>query len=180
MTQNRPAPAYQEYASYMLANNVFRKISLAARGLLYTLRLEHWNETPLPADARELAQLLRFDHREIEAALAEIQSTLVVSNGHYRIEELDNYREYLNSRKAKQSEGGKKGAGRAKANRRRLNQNGEFEVEGNPRVGLGSTIGSLVQSNTEQLIPEQFNSVSNEVDKEWVQDYDNAKFAGRC
>ena len=39
MSQNRDAPAYQEYAANLLARREFRAMSLPERGLLYTLRL---------------------------------------------------------------------------------------------------------------------------------------------
>ena len=57
MAQNRlPAPCYQEYAASMLANLDFRQMPLSARGLLYTLRLECWENHRLPADSNKLCK----------------------------------------------------------------------------------------------------------------------------
>ena len=53
--QNRNAPAYQEYASDMLASVDYRMLTLAQRGLLWSLRLELWVNKKLPAGRRKEA-----------------------------------------------------------------------------------------------------------------------------
>jgi len=40
MAPNRTAPAYQEYAASMMARFEYRTLTLAHRGLLYSMRLE--------------------------------------------------------------------------------------------------------------------------------------------
>ncbi len=174
MAQNRPPPAYQEYAASMLANIAFRKMSLDARGLLYTLRLEYWLETPLPADVLELSQLLRMDSHAVKAGLAQLEPLIIRRDGFLHIPELQNYRQHLDERKQKQSEGGKKGAVRAIANRNRSNR-GHFEqVRAEPEATHGSTLGSSVQCNSDQYRSDQLNSVINADHQEWIQDYDRA------
>ena len=51
-------PAYQEYASTMLADISFRSMNLEERGLLYTLRLECWANGSLPSDITTLSIVL--------------------------------------------------------------------------------------------------------------------------
>ena len=50
MAQNRTPPAYQEYAASVIANGDYRVLSLAERGLLYTLKLECWVNHRVPKD----------------------------------------------------------------------------------------------------------------------------------
>ena len=58
MAENRKPPAYQEYASNMLANISFRSMDLAQRGLLYTMRLECWANESLPSNVDTLSNVL--------------------------------------------------------------------------------------------------------------------------
>ena len=116
MAQNRKPPAYQEYAASMLANNGFRMMTLASRGLLYTLRLEHWIGNPLPADPVKLGKILGFDGAAVKSALIEMGDHIQVQEGCIKISELDDYKDYLRERQQKQSIGGKEGASRAKRN----------------------------------------------------------------
>ena len=45
-SEGRKPPAYQEYASSMLANRAFRLMDASTRGVFYTMRLELWaNDT---------------------------------------------------------------------------------------------------------------------------------------
>lgn len=110
MAQNRDAPAYQEYAASMLAKTEFRVMSLEARGLLYTLRLECWVNGKMPADPATLGRMLGFPAEQIERALIEVSPLLKFVDGVIRCAELDDYRAHLDDRRQRQAEGGKKGA----------------------------------------------------------------------
>lgn len=61
----RPAPAYQEYASDILANANYKMMSFAERGLLDTMRKECWVNHSIPSDKSELALYLRCPQEEI-------------------------------------------------------------------------------------------------------------------
>lgn len=104
------APAYQEYAANMLANGDFRALSLAERGLLYTVRLEFWTNGGVPAEMRRLAKFLRIEEAEITAALPAIASFLREDQGKLICPDLDDYRAAQEERRRRQSDGGKKGA----------------------------------------------------------------------
>jgi len=58
MKHRDAAPAYQEYASDMLGNRNFKTMTLAERGLLYTLRMDCWVNRSVPTDPTELAHYL--------------------------------------------------------------------------------------------------------------------------
>ena len=55
---NRAAPAYQEYASDILANRSYRAMTLAERGLWDTIRKECWVNGSVPSSKPELAKYL--------------------------------------------------------------------------------------------------------------------------
>ena len=157
MAQNRPAPCYQEYTASMLANVNFRQMPLAARGLLYTLRLECWENHRLPADLGKLASVLRFDESEIIAAMQWLDTFIRTKDGWLTSPELDDYRQHLADRRKAQSNGGKKGAAKTNAGKSRV-----------PRE-------SVVKSSTDQLSPSQNSPVTNEehmLDNSW-EEYQN-------
>ena len=60
----RPAPAYQEYASDMLANAKYRMMSFSERGLLDTRRKECWVNHKIPKDPENLGRYLGFEIKE--------------------------------------------------------------------------------------------------------------------
>ena len=157
MAQNRPAPCYQEYAASMLANVNFRQMPLAARGLLYTLRLECWENHQLPADSKKLSSVLRFDEAEIIAAMQWLDPFFQTNDGWITSPDLEDYRTHLAGQRKAQSVGGKKGAAKTNAGKSRV-----------PRE-------SVVKSSTDQLSPSQNSPVTNEehmLDNSW-EEYQN-------
>jgi len=140
MAQNRPAPCYQEYTASMLANVNFRQMPLAARGLLYTLRLECWENHRLPADLGKLASVLRFDESEIIAAMQWLDTFIRTKDGWLTSPELDDYRQHLADRRKAQSNGGKKGAAKTNA--------GKSQVARESVVKLNAVQPSTAQSNS--------------------------------
>lgn len=120
MSQNRPAPCCQEYAASMLANFHFREMPLSARGLLYTLRLECWENHRLPADPKKLAAVLRFSVAEVISATQWLDTFFTKSDGWLTCPDLDDYRNHLAEIKEKQSRGGKTGAAKTNAGKSRV------------------------------------------------------------
>lgn len=111
MAQNRKPPAYQEYASELLANKHFRLMSLAERGLLYTLKLECWANNTVPSKTEALSKYLGISLSEVNDALsAEVKVFIVINGDDLTIPELDDYRKHLTEIREKQSKGGKAGA----------------------------------------------------------------------
>ena len=149
MTQNRKPPAYQEYASTMLADISFRSMNMEARGLLYTMRLECWANGRMPSEIESLSTVL--GKPVTSDMLKAIDSFFDIDEKHITSPELENYRAYLDERREKQSKGGKKGA---------KITNTKTKVTGNPQVPRRGSDESLVQlSSTKQsqskLIVEQ-------------------------
>lgn len=113
MTSRKPireAPAYQEFASDVLANRHYRAMSMAQRGLWDTLRKECWVNGSVPAEKALLAKFLGIERAELESLLTQDVLWWFVINGtEIRCKELDLYRELLHERKQAQIDGGKKG-----------------------------------------------------------------------
>jgi hypothetical protein len=109
--QNRKPPAYQEYAATMLANRHFRLMNLEERGLLYTLRLECWENKQAPVSSHDLAKYTGCDIDAIEKALTDnVKTFFVEEKGWFLSPELEDYRTHLADQKKKQSQGGKRGS----------------------------------------------------------------------
>jgi hypothetical protein len=108
--KSRPAPAFQEYASDMLANFRYRTMTLAERGLMDTMRRECWVNGSVPKEPQELASYLGKPTDEVIAFLSiRVLSFFRERNDQLVCPELDAYRASLEDRAKKMSEGGHKG-----------------------------------------------------------------------
>lgn len=162
MAQNREPPAYQEYASTMLAKIAFRSMSLEARGLLYTMRLECWANQKLPREAEQLSNVL--GKTVTSEALRAVSHFFEIVDDLIICPELEDYRAHLEEIRRKQSEGGKAGA--KTTNRKRRGGN-KPESTSNPQVPRRGSDESLVQSSTEkqsqnQLIERDLNFLNED------------------
>lgn len=174
-TQNRKPPAYQEYASEMLASASFRLLNLNARGLLYTLRLECWTNGSLPAAPVKLARILGLDAHDVESALHDLGTFFDISDERLTCAELEDYRAYLSGVRERQSAGGKKGAAQTNAPKKSAPHGKVKSVArdstGHSRVASGSLVeSSKAESSTAQqkAVPLQA------VDDDFVKDYERA------
>ena len=170
MAQNREPPAFQEYAASMMARTDYRLMSLAGRGLLYSMRLECWVNRRLPADAARLARVLGFDVEEVEALVLEVRPFFATDGDGLYCPELEDYRSHVNDRRQRQSEGGKQTAAKHKAKRQQAPTEGG---SGYLPANLQGACSSLVQSSKAQ--PSSIQVLSEEpLSDEWVRDYDKA------
>ncbi len=177
MVQHRKAPAYQEYAATLLVNKQFRLMTLAERGLLYTLKLECWENVEIPANEADMAKYLGYDLSELKLALtARVKAFFTEHNGFYTSNELEDYRQHLEDRKAKQSEGGKKGA--AKTNKRfKQVQPIDNASENNVQVPRRGSCESLVQYSKDKYSKTQSldnGDITIDESQQWINDYDEA------
>lgn len=178
--QNRKPPSYQEYAATILANRQYRLMSLAERGLLYTLRLECWENIQAPASTAELAKYIGCDVSDVKAALTDrVKTFFNEKDGSFTCPEIDDYRQHLKDRKDKQSAGGKGGA--AITNRNRKSAGKEVstyhsEDSGNSQVTRRGSDGSLVQSRTEKQSQEQSSKRTTGINS-YVVDDESAEIA---
>lgn len=172
--QGRDAPAYQEFAASMMARMSYRQMSLAERGLLYTLRNECWVNRKMPSDPAKLARVLGYAADDIRSTLPGVMEFFEVQGEELVCPELEKYRRYQDARRARMSEGGKKSADQ----RRRVKQHVEDATtlastlqppSSNPAPGLQA----LRQDKASQ---DKSNPVSREADIQdtWVQDYERA------
>jgi hypothetical protein len=102
-TQGRKAPAYQEYASDMIARLDYRTLTLPQRGLLYSMRLECWVNQFLPDAPGVLARILGFDAAEVAAEIPYVMPFFACENGRISAPDLEAYREHLEERHKRQS-----------------------------------------------------------------------------
>ena len=138
MSQNRDAPAYQEYAASMMARLHYRTMTLPERGLLYTMRLECWVNSRLPRNPAALAKVLGFDAGEVAGSLAAVLPFFEVLNDYIISPELENYRAHLENQKERMSNGGKRSAEA---------RNGKHKTAGNrASVDDASTLPSTLPS----------------------------------
>ena len=93
-TQNREPPAFQEYAAAMLSRREYRAMTLAERGLLYSLRLECWVNRTAPADPCILAKVLGYSADKVRTALPAVLAFFTVAGDELFSPELDDYRAY--------------------------------------------------------------------------------------
>lgn len=165
MSQNRDAPAYQEYAATLLAQLPFRVMTLQDRGLLYTMRLECWVNVRLPANPSDLAKVLGLPVAEVAGSLAAVMPFFATVDNFIVSPELENYRAYLAERRNKQSEGGKRGSAMTNGRRSRPEKAVDVGRSGTPssdsRVPRRGGVESLVQSST--VKPSQNQSVGSDV-----------------
>lgn len=161
MSQNRDAPAYQEYAAAILSRLAFRTMTLQERGLLFTMRLECWVNVRLPYNHNVLAKVLGLPIAEVAESLTAVMPFFEVVGEFVICPELENYRAYLAERKIKQSEGGKLGSDITNKKRK---------TSATPHVPRRVDRDSLAQSKTEQPSQNQSSGAAN--GDPWLQDYE--------
>jgi len=150
MAQNRSAPAYQEYAANMMARFDYRTLSLAQRGLLYSMRLECWVNQFLPESPEIIARILGFDRAEIAAELPFVMSFFDVQNGRIFSPDLEAYRDRLNSIRERQAQGGRAGAEKTNARQSRAGK-GSRGKSGNPSADPSSVPAGIPASDCRVL-----------------------------
>jgi hypothetical protein len=119
MSANRTGPAFLEYAANMMARFEYRTLTLAQRGLLYSMRLECWVNQFLPESAEVLARILGFDPAEIAAELPYVMPFFEVENGRITSPDLEAYRRRVEGIRERQAQGGKAGAAKTNARKTR-------------------------------------------------------------
>jgi hypothetical protein len=166
VAQHRDAPAYQEYAASMMARTDYRLLSLEARGLLYSMRLECWVNGCVEGRPDVLARVLGYPQEQVERALRELAPFFKPSGDKLRSPELDDYRTHLEDRRQRQSEGGRTGAAMTNGARQRTRP---ATPPGRARVGRESLVKpSPVQESKTQAIE------GGAKKDEWVNDYERA------
>lgn len=160
MSQNRPPPAYMEYAAAMLSDIRFRLMSPAERGVLYTIRLECWVNNGVPSDPTILAKILGFDSVLIASSLPAVLKFLERNGDLLVCPDLEDYRAHLKGVREKQAAGGRLGAattnGKTKSPRARTKQGEPSNTASNPTSYPHGTRPTTCESSY-QIKPDQHN-----------------------
>ena len=171
--QNRPAPAYQEYAATILSDRTFRFLSLAQRGLYYTLKLECWVNGSIPLENRQIATIAGSSLDEIEKLLPSVLKWFKRTNDGYVCPELEGYRAHLDkiseSRKKAGSIGGKTPRSKEKDAKQMLGKC-------LPNAEQVSSKLSIVKSSSVKSNPALSSEVLSQ-HSDWLQGYDDEELA---
>ncbi|NBV01089.1 MAG: hypothetical protein EBS31_06580 [Burkholderiaceae bacterium] len=107
----RKAPAFQCYASNLIADSHYRLMSITERAIWISMYLECWCNEKLPSDRYQLSKWLGFAFEDVKQGLSSNVLYFFNDDGQFiRCPELDDYRNELNERRKKQTQGGIKGA----------------------------------------------------------------------
>lgn len=166
--RSRPAPAFQEYASDMLANSRYRTMSLSERGLLDTMRRECWVNGSIPKEPQELAAYLGKSFDDVNRSLSiRVLSFFKESFDQLICPELDAYRAGLESKSKKMSEAGQRG-GKTTQNKNRIAK-ATLEAMVKPLSGVELIRGEVSRVEKKSLGE---NITAEEMNK-FVADYNN-------
>jgi hypothetical protein len=172
ISQNRPPPAFQEYASDTLANIDFRLLSLAERGLRTTMRLECWVNHYVPANPKELAIVLNLNITEVEKALTKrLLSFFVYNDGKLSCQDLENYRAVLLQRRLAQSAGGKNGGKKTQ----KINNEFKNQTLSSPQANLQPKV-KLLRREEEKREESPRNAVTTDEIDSWVKDFTSNEY----
>jgi hypothetical protein len=179
MAQQRDAPAFQEYAASMMARTDYRAMSLLARGLLYTLRLECWVNSSVPAEPALLAKVLGYPLDQVSTGLAEVAPFFKAEGSKLRCPELDDYRRHLEERRQRQADGGRIGAAKTNGSRRTPSATSPASTPPtNPPGRTRVSRGSSVKNSANQQSQGQAGQGNDECDS-FVRDYNDYERATR-
>lgn len=168
---NRAAPAYQEYASDMLANRGYRLMSLEEKGLFDLLRRECWVNGSTPSAPDKLALYLGLPIDQIQTSLTRtVLGFFAIENGELISPELNAYRQVLKDRAERQAEGGSNGG---KKTQSKIKAQLEGSLEGSVKV-LSRDELSRIEKNKDELVLKKSSEVNlNEVShEEWLNDFE--------
>lgn len=165
---NRPPPAYQEYATDILASRSYRMMSLSEKGLWDQMRKECWANGSIPSQPSELAKYLGLPLTDVEAALTKNVRSWFEDDGETIVSpELEAYRVKLEESRRNMAAGGAKGGRRTQAKRKGTLQSSlESQLKPLNRVELNRN-----EQRGEELSKEV---LSTSELQQWVDDYDGA------
>lgn len=167
----KTAPAFMFYASDAIADKHYRMMSLAERGLYISMLCECWVNRIVPANPEAMAKWLGYPVDEINSAFTErVRSLFTQANGELTSPELERYRKELESRREKQSTGGRKGA--------KTKWDKAFKPDGHPN-GLPNrgVMGSRVERSREEKIKSESLGRPDITDP-WISDYERISNGG--
>lgn len=173
------APAYQEYASDMLADRQFRLMTFEQRGLLYTMRLEAWVSGPLPTDHEALSKILGIPAVRIKELLPSVLPHFFqVQDSHLVCSDLEKYRTLQEARKQRIVDGGR--AGGQKTQQRRRSESPEAPLQTTLQAPLEVGLEAPewrgeARSGEAKSVYREADISKTAVDEDWTDDYEKAQ-----
>lgn len=169
MKTGQTAPAFQFYASDVIADKRYRLMSLEERGLLISLLCECWVNKSVPVDLEKQGKWLGYPLAAVKAALTErVMSFFKDEHGELISPELEEYRQDLLGKRKKLSDAGKRGA-QAREEKKRTASHPQGYLE-----------GSRVEMSGDELNRgESLKKDGSSIDDDWVKGYDDAQFDRR-
>lgn len=159
----RKPPAFQCYASNLIADKNYRLMSLRERGLWVSMYLECWVNEEIPLSQDMLAKFLGFEVDEINLAMTKTLMSFFSSKDDVIVcPELDDYRLTLKSIRKKQSDGGRVAQEKRRKGGRKENESLLAGVLESPDASSLDKV-KLNQSNLDESIDE------------WISDYENGE-----
>lgn len=176
----RRPPAFQLYASDLLADRRFLLMTAAERGLLLSMRAACWVGDEVPRDPGLLARIVGLPLAEVEAALSDAVLSFFAevpngTNSSLHDPELAAQMQRLLARRTERAESGRRG-GEAKRDKAKLNGIGVRRKPpssgGSSATGsAGSSLSRAEQSRTEQNQTPSVERVHDR-DASWLEDFD--------
>lgn len=167
MKTGQTAPAFQFYASDVIADKRYRLMSLEERGLFLSLMCECWVNKSVPDDPEKLGQWLGYPVAAIKSAMTEqVLSFFQSQQGEFNSPALEKYREELLGQRKRMSDGGKVGALKKAEKAKQALSHPQGYPEGS-RVETSRDEMSRGESLKKEDLP---------VDDAWVRDYDEGQF----
>jgi len=154
-------------------------MTLSERGLFDLLRRECWVNGSVPSNPPKLARYLGLPADEVDGALSQsVLSFFEVGDEELRSPELDQYRQILNERNKKQSDGGANGGKITQSKRKAIL---ESNLQATPKASLkllSRDEMSRDEMSKDELVLKEVSSFSNNSftpeNQEWLDDYDRA------
>ena len=159
------APAFQFYASDMMADWRWRCMSLAERGLLISMYTECWVNGSVPSNLNELSGVLGFQESELQHLLtARVMAFFVVDNAEMTAPIIDKCKNtYLENRR-KKANAGRKGGQTTQSKLREMHQSNSSNKGSSDAKAHRVEMSGVEESKSE--------SIENNIDDEFVNDYD--------
>lgn len=165
----RSPPAYQEYASDLLADHRFRSMTFGERGLLFTIKLECWVNERVPKDSTALENFIRATSDEMQRFFTpRVRSFLSEGEKHFLFPELENQKFNFQLKRSLQSKGGRNGGLKTQS------KNREKPSESVPQGKLKAMRGDEMQREEKKRDVIKKDYLPNVIPehKEWLQEFE--------
>jgi len=110
VSDKRPPPAFQFYASDTIADEAFKLLSLEERGLWITMLAQCWVNGSVPADPTALGKVLGLEAGLVSRSLSPVSQLFGQKEGRFYSADLERQRDMYAERQLERQRAGRKGA----------------------------------------------------------------------